>query len=425
MVVRLMKSMSQCSASAAGSSKQRSKPAPQSARLTPSEELQLACRRDECRREILALLVNTPACIAELRRLQSEVSQGKLAIDHVLEMCEQTPAQGLVLFSNWIEGAQRLQRDSAEAWQGQETSAAHLQACRQHVSSLALVSDVFSCLARGSSAAPISSAPLPIPSSLPASWQRQLRSLATELLKIRERFLAANQGLVAHVVERYLGNAASRQDLMQEGNIGLLRGIEKFDPRRGGRFGTYAVWWIRQGVRRAIANQGRMIRIPVHAVASRYALDRASQRVVAQSGREPTRGELASATGLRLEAVVRLLDVAQEPLSLDAPRGPETTLCGLDGLVDPSTEDGLDRVLTEQQEQHVQILLGTLSSREREMVRLRFGLEGSDEQSYEEIGSLFSVTRERVRQIVAGALEKLHRQTCALQLSLTDISRAG
>jgi len=310
--------------------------------------VQLACRRDECRREVLALLVNTPVCIAELRRLHTELSSGTLPIDQLLEMREQTQTQGLAQFSSWIAGAQRLQRDSADAWQGAATSAAHLEACRQHVSSLTLASDAFSCLARASLAAATSSAPMPGPGSLPPSWQLQLRSLAAELRRIRERFLAANQGLVAHVVERYLGNAASRQDLMQEGNIGLLRGIEKFDPGRGGRFGTYAVWWIRQGVRRAIANQGRMIRIPVHAVASRYALDRASQRVVAQSGREPTRDELASATGLRLEAVVRLLDVAQEPLSLDAPRGPETTLCGLDGLIDPSTEDGLDRVLTEQ-----------------------------------------------------------------------------
>jgi RNA polymerase primary sigma factor len=425
MVVRLMKSTSQCSPSAAGSSTQRTKQAPQSARLSPSQELELAYRRDECRLEILALILNTPACIAELRRLRSDVSSGKLPIEHVIEAGEQAEDQALALFSTWVERAGQLQRDCLRAWQAADTSAAHLEACRQHVKSLTLVSDTFSCLARGSASAAASSEPLPIPGSLPPAWQGRLRSLASELLQIRERFLAANQGLVAHVVERYLGNAASRQDLMQEGNIGLLRGIEKFDPRRGGRFGTYAVWWIRQGVRRAIANQGRMIRIPVHAVASRYVLDRASQRAVAQSGREPTRGELASATGLRLDAVVRLLDVAQEPLSLDAPRGPETSLCGLDGLVDPSTEDGMDRLLSEQQAKHVQTLLGTLGSREREMVRLRFGLEGSDELSYEDIGGLFSVTRERVRQIVASALEKLHRQTCARQLSLTDISRAG
>jgi RNA polymerase primary sigma factor len=215
--------------------------------------------------------------------------------------------------------------------------------------------------------------------------------------------LTANQGLVTYVVQRYLGMGLSHEDLMQEGNIGLMRAVEKFDHRRGGRFGTYAVWWVRQGVRRALANQSRTIRIPVHALGARYSLDQAARRMALQLGREPTQEELSGATGVGSTNVAQLLGLAREPLSLDAPRGTDSDARLGDTLADGATPNGMEQALGKQRV---------------EQLRMRFGLDGSDECTLEQIGVVFSVTRERVRQIVTGALEKLHRQTRVQRLEL-------
>ena len=416
-----MKSTSRFARGAAASSRRR--PAnPPAARLTHTEELQLAYRRDACRREILALLLHTPSCLQELRQVQAELSSGKRATEDVMELSPYSPEQAADVFAEWVERAQRLQARAADAWAQPATTQAQLDQGRELACSLTLATDTLAGLLGGWLGE--SSAPAPSMSGLPPVLQRQVRGLLRELQQIRERFLAANQGMVHHIVQGYQNMGMNREDLIQEANIGMLRGIEKFDPRRGGRFCTYAVWWIRQGVRRALANQARMIRLPVHTVASRYALDRAIRRVVAQLGREPTPGELAHATGMRPQAVARLLDVPAEPLSLDAPQRPDTDLLTRDTLIDLKAENGLERVLNQQRLMQVQRLLETLTAREREMVGLRFGLDGAEAQNYEEIGARFAITRERVRQIVAGALQKLHRNNCVEESALSETPAA-
>jgi RNA polymerase primary sigma factor len=385
-------------------------------RISHADELQLACRLAECRRERLTLALNTPTCLARLRRLQTEVVSGKLRISDVVELEQRTPEQGIQAFNDWLARAQQLQLQASGAWQADQTSQTQLQASEELVRQLTLRPAV---IARALGEGPGSEARTRRSlASLPPQLQRRSRRLEGEVERIRDRFLTANQGLVAYVVQRYLGMGLSQEDLMQEGNIGLMRAVDKFDHRRGGRFGTYAVWWVRQGVRRALANQSRTIRIPVHALGARYSLEQTSRRLSLQLGRDPTEDELSQATGVGSGNVAQLLSMAREPLSLDAPRGPDTDVRLVDGLADAGTPNGMQQALGKQRAEQLRGLLGSLTDRERDMLRMRFGLDGADECTLEQIGVTFCVTRERVRQIVTGALQKLHRQTRMQRLEL-------
>jgi RNA polymerase primary sigma factor len=253
---------------------------------------------------------------------------------------------------------------------------------------------------------------------MPRPLRVRARQLEAEIEAIRSRFIHANQGLVAYVVQRYRGMGLRRDDLMQEGNIGLLRAIEKFDHRRGTRFSVYAVWWIRQSVRRALANQSRTIRIPVHALAVRYAVDQASKRLALELGRNPSEQELASATGVVPNGVTQALGMVREPLSLDAPRGPDTEASLGESVADRGSISPNEQAARNERADRLRCLLEGLSAREREMLRMRFGLDGADECTLEQIGQSFALTRERVRQIVTAALDKLHHQTQVRQLEL-------
>jgi RNA polymerase primary sigma factor len=246
-----------------------------------------------------------------------------------------------------------------------------------------------------------------------------MRRLNLEIERIRDRFTSANQGLVSHVVQRYIGMGLSRDDLVQEGNIGLMRAIDKFDHRRGNRFGAYAIWWIRQSVRRALANQSRTIRIPVHALGTRYTLDQAARRLVLSLGRQPSEQELSSATGVMPASVAQVLAIVREPLSLDAPRSFDSDDRLVDSVADPSAPDAATQTLDKERATHLHRLLASLSAREQQILRMRFGLDGAEECTLEQIGQAFALTRERVRQIVAAALDKLHRQTRAHDLELS------
>ncbi len=197
--------------------------------------------------------------------------------------------------------------------------------------------------------------------------------------------MQANQGLVAIVVKRYLGMGLSQSDLMQEGNIGLLRAVEKFDHRRGCRFSTYATWWIRQGVRRALANQARTIRLPVHAADARYALRQASNKMEARLGRVPSSAELAEQTGLELGTVSKLMNLVGEPVSLEAPRGEDGDVFLYDSISDPSARDPAEQAHDRDIKVKLERLVGVLTPREARMVQLRYGLDGRDERTLDEI----------------------------------------
>jgi RNA polymerase primary sigma factor len=382
-------------------------------RISHADELQLACRLAECRREMLALALNTGECLAGLRRLETEARSGKLRVQELVELEQRAPEAGLSELAAWLKRCTELQRAAAQAWKDPERSSAQLAESEGLVRALTLRPAVVARLLEGLRVA-----------SLPEPLQRRWRGLGSEVERIRDRFLTANQGLVTYVVQRYRGMGLSHDDLMQEGNIGLMRAVEKFDHRRGGRFGTYAVWWVRQGVRRALANQSRTIRIPVHALGARYSLDQAARRLALQLGHEPSEEELSAATGVASDNVAQLLSLIREPLSLDAPRSPDSDACLGDTLPDGASPSSMEQALGKQRAEQLHGLLGSLSPRERAMLRMRFGLDGADECTLEQIGVTFSVTRERVRQIVSCALEKLHRQTRVQRLELSRTAEA-
>lgn len=384
--------------------------APDPSRISHADELQLACRLAECRRELLALALESPAAAAELRVITAELGSGARAIEDLVELEGRSPAEAAELFHTWVQRVERLQSGpKSQRPNKTRSAAASASRARRLVQIVRLEPELMARLITRARE-----------NTTPELAQR-MATLEAEVDRIRSRFVEANQGLVHYVAQRYLGMGLVLSDLMQEGNIGLLRAIEKFDHRRGGRFGTYAIWWVRQGIRRALANQSRTIRIPVHALGTRYTLDQAAQRLSAQLGRAPTEGELTAATGVGAGGIAHVAQLVREPLSLDAPRGPDSEVRLGDAIADPSAESAADHTIDRERAKHLRELLrSTLSQREREMLRMRFGLDGSDECTLDQIGRTFAVTRERVRQIVDGALHKLERQTRRQQLDLAS-----
>lgn len=225
--------------------------------------------------------------------------------------------------------------------------------------------------------------------------------------KAREWLVKANSRLVVSVARNYLGRGVPFADLIQEGNLGLMRAIERFDPERGYRFSTYAIWWIRQAISRAVAYQGRVIRLPAHVVEKVSRLNRASRRLTKELGREPDEEELAEEMDISQEKVADLSRVAAEPVSLDIPVGEEETSTLAEFIEDevtlPPTEEASQSLLEEQLEE----ALASLTPREAEVIRLRFGLDGGRGYTLEEVGQKIGLTRERARQIQAEALRRL------------------
>jgi RNA polymerase primary sigma factor len=243
-----------------------------------------------------------------------------------------------------------------------------------------------------------------------------VRVLEREVERSVRQLVAGHQSLVGAVARRYRGLGLSREDLAQEGNIGLLRAIEKFDPERGASFATYAVWWVRQAIRSALASQARTVRLPASALSTRYTLGRAASRLSHELGREPDARELALATGVAAESVTELMRWATEPLSLDALRGENQNHTIGDRVSDPDAPSPYDQAIARDSAARLQVLLGALSPREQLIIRRRFGLHGADEQTLEEIGRSLALTRERVRQIVNRALTRLEQRSHQVHL---------
>jgi RNA polymerase primary sigma factor len=244
----------------------------------------------------------------------------------------------------------------------------------------------------------------------------QLREIAVDGKAAQEHLTKANSRLVVSVAKKYVGRGVPFLDLIQEGNIGLIRAVKKFDYRRGYKFSTYATWWIRQAVTRAIADQGRTIRVPVHMYEQINRLARVSRQLVQELGRDPTTEEIAEELGVGPKKVERIIKVSQRPLSLEMPVGEEDDSFLGDFIEDSEAPTPTDQASQQLLREQIDDIFASLTPREVRILQLRFGLVDGYSYTLEEVGRKFGVTRERIRQIEAQALGRLRHPSRSRKL---------